>query len=139
MNRNKKLAIAALAIAGAFGAGLAQARDRADVQWSITIGSPAPWAAPARVYNPPVRVYAPPPVAVYAPPVRIYEPAVRVYSAPRAVVYERPAWRGARGWERRDRDGDGIPNRYDRVYNPRWDRDGDGVPNRYDGHPNRPR
>jgi hypothetical protein len=34
------------------------------------------------------------------------------------------------GWERRgpygDRDGDGIPNRYDR------DRDGDGIPNRYD-------
>jgi len=32
------------------------------------------------------------------------------------------------------RDGDGMPNRYDRVYNPRWDRDGDGVPNRYDRH-----
>ena len=31
-----------------------------------------------------------------------------------------------------DRDHDGIPNRFDRVYNPRWDRDGDGVPNRYD-------
>jgi hypothetical protein len=36
-----------------------------------------------------------------------------------------------------DRDGDGIPNRYDRVYNPRWDRDGDGVPNRYDRYDNR--
>lgn len=35
-----------------------------------------------------------------------------------------------------DRDRDGIPNRYDRVYNPRWDRDGDGVPNRYDRNPN---
>lgn len=35
-----------------------------------------------------------------------------------------------------DRDRDGIPNRYDRVYNPRWDRDGDGVPNRYDRYPN---
>ena len=34
-----------------------------------------------------------------------------------------------------DRDGDGIPNRYDRVYNPRWDRDGDGVPNRHDRYP----
>ena len=33
-----------------------------------------------------------------------------------------------------DRDRDGIPNRYDRVYNPRWDRDGDGIPNRYDRH-----
>ena len=37
---------------------------------------------------------------------------------------------------RRDRDGDGIPNRFDRVYNPRWDRDGDGVPNRYDRYDN---
>jgi hypothetical protein len=34
---------------------------------------------------------------------------------------------------RRDRDGDGIPNRYD------TDRDGDGVPNRYDWNPNNPR
>ena len=33
----------------------------------------------------------------------------------------------------RDRDRDGIPNRYDR------DRDGDGVPNRYDRAPNDPR
>jgi hypothetical protein len=34
---------------------------------------------------------------------------------------------------RRDRDRDGIPNRYDR------DRDNDGVPNRYDRRPNNPR
>ena len=33
----------------------------------------------------------------------------------------------------RDRDGDGVPNRYDR------DRDGDGTPNRYDDQPNNPR
>ena len=36
-----------------------------------------------------------------------------------------------RGW-RRDRDRDGIPNRFDR------DRDNDGVPNRYDDRPNNP-
>jgi hypothetical protein len=30
------------------------------------------------------------------------------------------------GWRRGDRDGDGVPNRYDR------DRDGDGIPNRAD-------
>lgn len=34
------------------------------------------------------------------------------------------------GW--RDRDGDGVPNRYDR------DRDGDGVRNRRDAYPNDP-
>ena len=49
----------------------------------------------------------------------------------------------ARRWDRdgdgipnrydRDRDNDGVPNRYDR------DRDGDGVPNRYDAYPNNPR
>lgn len=33
----------------------------------------------------------------------------------------------------RDRDRDGVPNRYDR------DRDGDGVPNAYDRRPNDPR
>ena len=33
----------------------------------------------------------------------------------------------------RDRDGDGVPNRYDR------DRDGDGVPNRQDRDPRNPR
>ena len=37
---------------------------------------------------------------------------------------------GGRHW--RDRDHDGIPNRYDR------DRDGDGVPNRHDRRPNDP-
>ena len=39
--------------------------------------------------------------------------------------------------------GDGIPDRHDRVYNPRWDVDGDGIPSRHgrdrdgDGTPNR--
>jgi hypothetical protein len=33
----------------------------------------------------------------------------------------------------RDRDRDGVPNRYDR------DRDGDGTPNRFDDSPNNPR
>jgi hypothetical protein len=47
--------------------------------------------------------------------------------------------RNYRGW-RHDRDGDGIPNRYDRYNNNRYDRDrdGDGVPNRYDRRPDNP-
>jgi hypothetical protein len=46
-----------------------------------------------------------------------------------------PAYRGdyRGGYGYRDRDHDGIPNRYDR------DRDGDGVPNRYDRAPDNPR
>jgi hypothetical protein len=63
-------------------------------------------------------------------------------------VYARPEWRRDRngwvlergGWRSgdradrvlagRDRDRDGVPNRYDR------DRDNDGVPNRADARPN---
>ncbi len=60
-------------------------------------------------------------------------------------------WQFARGeWRPGDRDGDGIPNRYDRdrrndsdrdgVPNGRdRDRDNDGVPNRHDERPDNPR
>lgn len=108
----KSIAIAsALALAGALSAGAAQAREP-DVQWSVTIGSPG-YSRPAPVYVP-APVYTPAPVIVYP-------------RHERPVVYRAPSY-----W---DRDGDGIPNRYDRVYNPVWDRDGDGIPNgrdRYD-------
>ena len=60
--------------------------------------------------------------------VQIGQPAYGGWVQPAPVV--RPVW----GY---DRDHDGIPNRYDRVYNPRWDRDGDGIPNRYDRHDGR--
>ena len=55
-----------------------------------------------------------------------------VYMGPRWV--ERGGgWRMERGhWGRRDRDHDGVPNRFDH------DRDNDGVPNRFDRHPNNP-
>jgi hypothetical protein len=103
----KKLAIAAVALAGVVAAASADARGRDDVQWSITIGAPAPWA---------VQTF--PGAAFYA------------RSHDRRDFYRTAPTR----W---DRDGDGIPNRYDRVYNPRWDRDGDGIPNRYDRHDGR--
>jgi hypothetical protein len=104
----KKLAILAVAFAGTLGVGLAEARGRDDVQWSVTIGHPSP-------------VWVGQPVHVYGAPVRSYDHG-----------YDRS--RGSRRW---DADRDGIPNRYDRVYNPRWDRDGDGIPNRYDRYDNR--
>jgi hypothetical protein len=111
MNVIKKLAFAAVAVAGTLAVGLAEAGGRPDVQWSVTIGAPAPiyYSAPAPVY----------------------------YGAP-VVVYDQRHQRGYHhGYQRPhrsywDADRDGIPNRYDRVYNPRWDRDGDGIPNRYD-------
>ncbi|MBK6471304.1 MAG: hypothetical protein IPF94_11395 [Betaproteobacteria bacterium] len=117
--------LAALALAGTLAAGAAHAGNRADVQWSVTVGSPQIGV----VVGSPVyehRVYAP---QVYVP--QVYVPqfyAPRAYAPPVYVVPGRGVHRTA--WH--DADHDGIPNRYDRVYNPRWDRDGDGVPNRYD-------
>lgn len=126
MNR-KPLALLTLALAGLGTAGLAQARGNdVDVQWSVTIGTPG--------------VYMPAPVVVAPQPVYMQRPVVRAYPAP--VYVPAPVYRTYPGYYRHagwgDADRDGIPNRYDRVYNPRWDRDGDRVPNRYDRHPNRP-
>ena len=106
MGMNKVLAAAALATTGAFGVTEAEAGG---VQWSVTVGSP---------FYAPAPVYIPPPPVLYGPPVPVFW----------ARGHHQP-----RHW---DRDGDGIPNRYDHRYTPRWDRDGDGVPNRYDRYPN---
>ena len=123
MSKSRVLITAAIVLGSALAAGAAQARDRDDVQWSVTIGTPAGvprHVAPAVVYTQPV----------YTQP---------VYTQPVYVRDHRYHGQPAR-W---DRDGDGIPNRRDQVYNPRWDIDGDGVSNRHDrdidgdGIPNR--
>ena len=107
MRKKKLVYITALVVGTALAAGAAQARDRNDVQWSITIGAPIGLpihSQPRPVYLQPYPVY----------PQRYYP----------AHAYQQPT--------RWDRDGDGISNRHDPVFNPRWDRDGDGIPNRYD-------
>ena len=80
----------------------------APLQWSVTIGAPG-------------FIYPAPPIVRQAP--------VLALPAYRPVVYRQPT--------RWDRDGDRVPNRHDRLYNPRWDVDGDGVPNRRDRHDDR--
>ena len=107
----KKLAIVSVALAGVLAAASVEARGRDDVQFSVTIGSPAWVVQPVPVYRP----------GFVAP----------AYGHGYATTRARTASRRAGTV-----DGDGIPNRYDRVYNPRWDRDGDGVPNRYDRYDN---
>jgi hypothetical protein len=102
---NAKSVLAGLAIAGALAAAAAPAHAGGNVQWSVTIGAPLPGLVVREAYYPYVRL-------------------------PVVVV---PRHTGYYGYG--DRDHDGIPNRYDRVYNPRWDRDGDGIPNRYDRSP----
>ena len=79
------------------------------VQWSIVIGMPVHLG----------------PVPVQVRPLPVYR-----QSAPRSVHLKTARW---------DRDGDGIPNHRDRLYNPPWDRDGDGIPNRRDRQPDRGR
>ncbi len=101
--------IAVLALAGALSAGTASAQRHDDIQWSVTIGSPS--VVPAYPRDPG------------------YRPAPTVLPAPRAVYVPAPVRVGYRQPTRWDVDGDGIPNRVDRVYNPAWDVDGDGIPN----------
>jgi hypothetical protein len=136
MTRTQILSRAALdatAAVGLLATGIAQARDRGpDVSWSLSFGVPigAPIAgvtignAPS-AYGP--SYYGP---AYYGP--SYYEVAPPVHYRPHYRPAPRPIAHG-----RRDADRDGIPDRWDRRYNPRWDRDGDGVPNRYDRHPRR--
>jgi hypothetical protein len=126
MSKTRFVIPAALALAGTLSMGAAQARD-VDVRWSVTIGSPI-YASPLPVYVEPQAVYVEP-QPVYVQPRPVYGVTVPFYRVPAHLVgrYHAPTY-----W---DRDGDGIPNRYDRVYNPRRDRDGDGIPNRYDHHP----
>jgi len=122
LSKSKFVIPALLAASAALGMSAAQARDL-DVQWSVTIGTP--------VYRQPVPVYtAPPPV--YTVPAPVYRAPVVVFRPTFVPIvhYRRPtAW---------DRDGDGIPNRHDRLYNPVWDRDGDGIPNHRDARYNPP-
>ncbi len=113
MSKTRLLATAALALTGVLGVGAANA---ADVSWTVTIGSHGP------VFFPAPAIIRPAPVVLHRVPVR--QPVPDYHGG-----YRHPV-----GW---DRDGDGIPNRHDRLYNPAWDRDGDGVPNRRDRHDNR--
>ena len=125
----RKIAIAAALAAAALGSGAAHARG--DVQWSVTVASPElRLPGGGVVYLPPI----PLPRAVVVQP----RHEVEYRDGPRhGGDYRNAPSRGRDHHEPRhwDADGDGVPNRYDRVYNPRWDRDGDGIPNRYDRTP----
>jgi hypothetical protein len=137
---NKPL-IAALATAATLmAAGAAHAGG--NVQWSVGIDLPNVATVISNFPLPPLpRVVVQQAPVVYAPAPVVYEPAPRVVyqrpvvvHQPPVVVYRPvPVYQG-RNW---DRDGDGIPNRYDRHDNAYGDRDHDGVPNRYDRVDNR--
>jgi hypothetical protein len=142
----KRLAIASLAAAAAFSSAtvLTAPFTPADAQVSITFGSPPP---PMRYEAVP----APRAGYVWAPGYYelindqyVWRPGQWLTARP-GYRYVPPAWaQVGNRWQyspsRWDRDGDGIPNRYDRSDNRNgaWgDRDRDGVPNKYDRYDNR--
>lgn len=94
---------------------------------------------------------APPPAYHYSPPPQpVWVPGHWEWQGNRHVWVHGQYWRGGgdrwvhrEGWSRRDRDRDGIPDRYDRDLDNDGirnrhdrDRDGDGVPNWHDRAPN---
>lgn len=89
----RKFLMAVAALAGALAAGTAHAGP--DVQWQLSVETP--------------KIRLPGHVVLPLPPILV----------PRAVVV--------------------APQRDERAAYPRWDRDGDGIPNRYDAYPNDPR
>jgi hypothetical protein len=106
----------------------------------ITLGGPVPqvgWVAPQPV------VVVPPPVVVEREPIYLYVPTAhssnwarhcyRYNACSQPVIFVRDSWvRERHAAYYRDRDRDGVPNRYDR------DRDGDGIRNARDRRPNNP-
>ncbi|RYZ53612.1 hypothetical protein [Noviherbaspirillum suwonense] len=99
-------------LAGAALLAAAPAMARVDVD--INVGVPGAYIAPAP-YGPPPRYLGPP---AYVQPGPVYVQPAPVYVQPRPIYREE--WRGhghhhgGRHW---DRDGDGVPNRYDRRPN----------------------
>ena len=99
MSSRKLVIVGALAFAAALAAGAVQARDRNDVQWSVTIGAPI-YSQPYPVYSQPYPVFGQP-YAVYGQPYPAYP-----QHPYHARGYQQPT--------RWDRDGDGLPNWQDR-------------------------
>ena len=136
----KHAVIAVLALAGSAAAGLAQAQEPR-INWSVTIGAPFLLPLPRLpvLVSPGYAVVAGYGLAPGYGPVPVYRVSPGYGVSPGYAVA--PGYSISPGYEvvvpqrddrRGDWDADGIPNRYDPVYNPRWDRDGDGIPNRYD-------
>jgi hypothetical protein len=91
------------------------AEAHGSVQWSIGIQLPPVGAVvTSRPYipPPPAVIYAPPPAVVYAPAYPVYLPP------PRVVVAPAYGWAPPPGRRWKDRDRDGIPDRWER--HPGW-------------------
>lgn len=110
--KNRSAVIAGLLSGAVLFFAAAPAMARADV--SLNIGIPGLYVAPGPVY--------------------VQEPPVYVRSGP---IYEQPRYYREREYRREWRDDRG-PHHGRGHMSHRRDRDGDGVPNRYDRRPNNP-
>jgi hypothetical protein len=120
------ITIAAASIAGVVLALAASpALARTDVE--VNIGVPGVFVQPAPVYVQPRPVYVEP-APVYVRPAPMYVQPQPVYVQPPPFYAGRPEWREHRWREhqwrehqwRRDRDGDGVPNRFDHYPDNRY-------------------
>lgn len=121
-NLRKTLAVTTLAVAGTLAAGAARASD---VYWSIGLNAPIhPGVTLGTVISNGPGYYGGYGGGYYRP--------APIYYAPAPVYYGPPAYYA---YEPRDHYRRHDHRRYDRRYR---DRDRDGIPNRWDRHPNYP-
>ncbi|MGJ7493392.1 hypothetical protein [Variovorax sp. ZT4R33] len=114
----RRLGAVTFLLLGALAASGAQARTDIGISLGVpmpgVVVSPGYQVAPA--YGPPPVYYEPQPV--YRPPVYFQPPPVQYVPAPGFVPYyaPRPRYYDDRGYRHgyRDRDHDGVPDRYDR-------------------------
>ncbi len=143
-NSLRKALVGGVLLAGATQAALAASVSisvhQPGVWGRVTLGGPVPqtaWVAPQPV------VIRPPPVAVVRSPIYMYVPTAhssnwarhcgRYEACGQPVIFVQDGWvRAQHAAHYKDRDGDGIANRYDR------DRDGDGKRNSRDRKPDNP-
>jgi hypothetical protein len=133
-------ALCASAVLPALAASVSISVHQPGVYGRVTLGGPVPqaaWVAPQPV------VVAPAPVVVERAPIYLYVPTAhssnwarhcyRYNACSQPVIFVRDSWvRERHAAYYRDRDGDGVRNRFDR------DRDGDGIRNARDARPNNP-
>jgi len=108
---------------------------RTDVE--VNIGVPGVFVQPAPVYMQPRPVYAEP-RPVYVEPAPVYVRPGPVYIQPQPVYVERRDWRERQWHESQWRERQWRERQYERQMHWRRDRDGDGIPNRFDHHPDNP-
>ena len=102
---------AALAATAALFAAPAHAGGSVQLSIGVPLGYSQPYAYDPYVYNQPAYVYN--------QPAYVYTQPSYVYTQPSYIYYDngyRHHYRQHRGW-RNDRDGDGVPNRFDRRPN----------------------